>query len=125
MTWLLDIDVTLFRWINQDWANRFLDGLMPLMSGKQLLPVGLLVVACMAWKMGRRGLAAIRILLSFFNDRIAAHRRDGDIGEWAATTGWVEEPVASPDGERVAAVVQTDEAVFTYTVPLTIKGVAL
>jgi undecaprenyl-diphosphatase len=59
MSWLSQIDVALFRWINQDLTNHFFDGLMPLMSGKDLLPVGFLVVACMAWKMGRRGLAAI------------------------------------------------------------------
>jgi undecaprenyl-diphosphatase len=59
MSWLIELDVALFRWINQDLTNSFLDGLMPLMSGKDLLPVGFLVVACMAWKMGRRGLAAI------------------------------------------------------------------
>lgn len=59
MTGLSDLDVALFRWVNQEWVNPFLDGLMPLMSGEDLLPVGFLVVAAMAWKMGRRGLAAI------------------------------------------------------------------
>jgi len=59
MSWLSEVDIALFRWINEDCVNGFFDGLMPLMSGKDLLPVGFLVVACMAWKMGRRGLAAI------------------------------------------------------------------
>lgn len=59
MAWLTEADLALFRWINQDLANDFLDGLMPLMSGKDLLPIGFLMVAFLAWKMGRRGLAAV------------------------------------------------------------------
>jgi undecaprenyl-diphosphatase len=58
----LETDIALFYWINKGWANPFLDGFMPLMSGKSLLPVGFIVVACMAWRMGRRGIAAIACL---------------------------------------------------------------
>ena len=59
MGWLAELDATLFFWINHGLANSFCDGLMPLISSKRLLPVGFLVVALLALRMGRHGLPAI------------------------------------------------------------------
>jgi undecaprenyl-diphosphatase len=59
MAWLAGVDEALFFWINHDLANSFFDGLMPLISSKRLLPVGFLMVALFALRMGRRGLPAI------------------------------------------------------------------
>jgi undecaprenyl-diphosphatase len=59
MDWLAQLDIALFRWGNRALANEFLDGLMPLVSGRSLLPVALLIVAFMGWRMGRRGLLVL------------------------------------------------------------------
>ncbi len=35
-----------------------------------------------------------------------------DLNEWKTSYEWVEEPYVSPDGEKIAAIVNTDEAEF-------------
>jgi undecaprenyl-diphosphatase len=62
MPWLNDIDIALFRAINHGLVHPFLDGLMPLLSGRSLLPIGVAAVAALTLKMGRRGLAAVLCL---------------------------------------------------------------
>jgi len=39
-----------------------------------------------------------------------------DINEWKASYNWVEEPYTSPDGEKIAAIVNTGEAEFNVCV---------
>ena len=39
-----------------------------------------------------------------------------DMSDWPQKFGWVEEPQASPDGERVAAIVNVDEGEFSVCV---------
>ena len=39
-----------------------------------------------------------------------------EIGNWKDRFGWVEEPYASPDGEKIAAIVNMDEAEFSVCV---------
>lgn len=39
-----------------------------------------------------------------------------DVGRWPEIFPWVEEPCVSPDGEKIAAVVKTDEAAFSVCV---------
>ena len=55
MTWLLKVDVGLFRWINDSWSNAFFDWLMPVLSGNRLfVPLLLLLVGIGLVKGGRR-----------------------------------------------------------------------
>ncbi len=55
MTWLLQTDLRLFRWINEAWSNAFFDWLMPFLSGNRLfVPSLLLLVAVCMVKGGRR-----------------------------------------------------------------------
>ena len=35
-----------------------------------------------------------------------------DVGKWRDQFNWVEEPQASPDGEKIAAIVNIDEGEF-------------
>jgi len=39
-----------------------------------------------------------------------------DIDAWKDTYSWIEEPYVSPDGEKIAAVVKTDEMEFNVCV---------
>ena len=35
-----------------------------------------------------------------------------DLNEWKSSYNWVEEPYVSPDGEKIAAIVNTDDMEF-------------
>jgi 4-amino-4-deoxy-L-arabinose transferase-like glycosyltransferase/membrane-associated phospholipid phosphatase len=52
MSWALSIDIGLFRWINQGWANPFFDFLMPIASGNPFFAPALVVVLIFLWLRG-------------------------------------------------------------------------
>src|SRR5512139_535776 len=39
-----------------------------------------------------------------------------DLDTWKNTYNWIEEPYASPDGEKLAAIVRTEDETFTVCV---------
>jgi membrane-associated phospholipid phosphatase len=64
MSWLLALDAAGFRWVNQSWANPFLDGLMPFASGNAFFTPALVLIALLlAWRGGARGRTCLVMLV--------------------------------------------------------------
>jgi undecaprenyl-diphosphatase len=59
MSPFLDLDIQLLRHINGVWIHPFLDGLMPLISRRTLLPIAILTLLAVAWKLGRYGIPMV------------------------------------------------------------------
>ena len=56
MSWLLSIDIALFRFINGTLSNPVFDWLMPFASGNAFfVPAIVLIVIALIWKGGTRG----------------------------------------------------------------------
>lgn len=72
MTWLLKVDVGLFRWINEAWSNAFFDWLMPILSGNRLFVPLLLVLVVWAMVKGARRIRVCIVMVA-----IAAGIGDG------------------------------------------------
>ena len=62
MTWLLKVDVGLFRWINDGWSNAFFDWLMPFLSGNRLFVPALLLLVGWSLVKGSRRLRVCIVL---------------------------------------------------------------
>jgi len=64
MQWLQSMDVDLFRTMNLNWANPFLDRIMPFFSGNDLfVPVVVLLGLMLIWKGGTRGRLCVLMLV--------------------------------------------------------------
>ncbi|MFM8357333.1 MAG: hypothetical protein ACKOET_02135, partial [Verrucomicrobiota bacterium] len=60
MDGLLQLDLTVFRWLNQSLVNPALDLLMPFISGNRyFVPLLFLGAALLWWRGGRRGRVAL------------------------------------------------------------------
>ncbi len=63
MQWLQSTDVNLFRTVNLNWANSFLDKIMPFFSGNDLfMPLLAVLALVLVWKGGRRGLICVLVI---------------------------------------------------------------
>ncbi len=63
MQWLQSADANLFRMINLDWANPFLDKTMPFCSGNEFfIPLLVVLGVVLVWKGGTRGLICVLMI---------------------------------------------------------------